>query len=295
MNGKQSRLWPIKGFQLNGPDAPDFLQRISTINISHLVDGAIARGLFLGGSSELIAAFYCRRLGRSEFQLVCAVSEAEALAGHVDKMTFAENLELRAIEVTGFELLGTELHGTPLPFAGQRTSLHASAIDPERGPFIWQESALLERGYSLGAVDMVEAVGSAWDQALVEGMTSERGSEWDSGQRALDAGLHFWIDRTKGCYPGQEVVEKSLNLGHPAQVLVLLSGTAKAAPGAKLSREGREVGILTRSTLAADGRQIGLGRVRWGSHEAGTKLDLENSSGENQGYLVEQALVESGE
>lgn len=35
------------------------------------------------------------------------------------------------------------------------------------------------------------------------------GKEWTSETLALDAGLESWIARGKGCYPGQEVVERA--------------------------------------------------------------------------------------
>lgn len=308
MDLSRARIWKIKGYQFGGPDAADFLKRISTINISRLVVGGLARGLFLGGSSELVAAFYCRRDGQNSFQIICPISEAEAFSAHVEKMTFAEDLSLIDLPIVGFEIMASSLMDVEkatqeLPFSGQRTSLRGAARESAQGLIFWEESEGLIRGYFLGETPNLQGdgsrlesrAGSDWDWALVDGFASTRGVEWEPGQRALDAGLLFWIDRDKGCYPGQEVVEKSLNLGHPAQVLALLEGEGELSLGTKVLRDGREVGVVTRSASMGGVKTHALAKIRWGSHEPGTKLDLVDSLGENHKYNVLKALLEPGD
>jgi folate-binding protein YgfZ len=66
-----------------------------------------------------------------------------------------------------------------------------------------------------------------------------------SNPRAL--GLREAIAENKGCYPGQEVIEKIISLGSPPKRLALLSGTEPApAVGAVLKDEkGSDSGTVT--------------------------------------------------
>ena len=64
------------------------------------------------------------------------------------------------------------------------------------------------------------------------------------------------VDFRKGCYPGQELVERMDSRGAaPPRSLRVLEVAPGAAPGAPIVHDGREVGVLT--SVAGD-RAIGL-------------------------------------
>ena len=95
----------------------------------------------------------------------------------------------------------------------------------------------------------------------------------------LEAGLDEHVSITKGCYPGQEVVARILNLGQVSRKLVRLE--AEGAPaleaGAHLSPEGdadgRIIGQLTSvSHDPTSGRTVALGFVRRGSWSEGDRV-----------------------
>ena len=71
-----------------------------------------------------------------------------------------------------------------------------------------------------------------------------------------------FIDRFKGCYPGQEVVERSLNVGHPARVLIAIEGNSPITRGEKLPFEGGGEALVT-SVAEANGIYRALVRVPW--------------------------------
>ena len=84
------------------------------------------------------------------------------------------------------------------------------------------------------------------------------------------------VSFTKGCYIGQEIVERVRAQGHVNKKLVRVAFDAAGpvAPGTKLTAAGAEAGEVTSSVYSpAAGKVIGLAIVRTQFAEAGTVLD----------------------
>jgi folate-binding protein YgfZ len=111
----------------------------------------------------------------------------------------------------------------------------------------------------------------------------ERGAPWfgyDFGEKQIphEAGLQeSHISYTKGCYTGQEIVERVRSRGHVNRVRVSLkfAGAAEPAANAALFAGGQEVGHVTRTGFspAADA-WIGMGYVRREKAAVGTELEM---------------------
>src|SRR5262249_2121769 len=90
------------------------------------------------------------------------------------------------------------------------------------------------------------------------------------------------ISYTKGCYLGQEPIVRLRDLGHANRELtgLRIDGPEPAPAGAKLWREGKEVGQVTSSVYSpALGTAIALAYVRRGSTEPGTAVEVESGGG----------------
>jgi aminomethyltransferase len=82
--------------------------------------------------------------------------------------------------------------------------------------------------------------------------------------------VHF----NKGCYLGQEIVERVRSRGGVHRFLVRLAADREIAPGTKLTFEGREAGEVTSLAFStAQGRWVGLGYVRLHEVPAGAVLN----------------------
>jgi len=99
----------------------------------------------------------------------------------------------------------------------------------------------------------------------------EQGIPWygyDFGEKQIphEAGLeNSHISFTKGCYTGQEIVERVRSRGQVNRVRVSLQFEAKEAPAPNtpLSSEGKEVGFITRSGFSPTLKAfIGMGYLR---------------------------------
>jgi tRNA-modifying protein YgfZ len=86
---------------------------------------------------------------------------------------------------------------------------------------------------------------------------------------------------TKGCYPGQEIVERARSRGHVNWKLVgvAVDAAASPAPGDRIQSEGREVGEVTSACFSPWlDRPIALAYVRREVSQPGTRLTLISGS-----------------
>jgi folate-binding protein YgfZ len=91
-----------------------------------------------------------------------------------------------------------------------------------------------------------------------------------------ETGQMHAVSFTKGCYIGQEIVERIRAQGHVNKTLVRLALERSDAPqaGTKLTVDGKEAGEITSAVYSVElGRVAALGYVRVAHAEAGTALD----------------------
>ena len=85
--------------------------------------------------------------------------------------------------------------------------------------------------------------------------------------------LHF----NKGCYLGQETVERIRSRGHVKRLLVRLriASAAAPSPGAKLTTEGKGTGEITSAAISpALGCVVALAYIRTQYARQGTRLEV---------------------
>jgi len=110
------------------------------------------------------------------------------------------------------------------------------------------------------------------------------GHDFDDKQIPHEAGLeHSHISYEKGCYTGQEIVERVRSRGHANRRLTLMRFSADEAPdpGTKLLFAGSDVGNVTSTAFSPILKQrIGLGYVRREHAGCGTSLDASGIAAE---------------
>jgi len=92
-------------------------------------------------------------------------------------------------------------------------------------------------------------------------------------------GLHF----NKGCYLGQEIVERVRSRGHVNRLLVRLGidGSEPPASGAKVLADGKEIGEITSAALSpALGKVVALAYLRAEYAGGGNTLSVEGTRAE---------------
>jgi len=104
------------------------------------------------------------------------------------------------------------------------------------------------------------------------------GAELQDTTLPVEAGLESRaISYTKGCYVGQEIIERIRSRGHVNRKLMglLLEGAGVPAVGTKLIVEGKEAGEITTAVYSPTfGRAIALAYVRREYFNPGTRLEI---------------------
>lgn len=135
----------------------------------------------------------------------------------------------------------------------------------------------------------LEQLGASWVGAhaqnilRVEAGIPRYGMDFSEENLLLEVGLDNAFSFTKGCYLGQEVVERIRSRGHVNKKLcgLLLHGNTPASSGDAIIAAGNEVGKITSSVASmALNRPIALGYIHKDFCSPGTKLSVrrENSS-----------------
>jgi sarcosine oxidase subunit alpha len=146
---------------------------------------------------------------------------------------------------------------------------------------LWQELGRRVRA-SGGVPAGIEAVNSI----RLESGTAWFGMDYDDKNIPHETGLEVSrINYEKGCYTGQEIVERVRSRGHANRRLTglqFLDGKAPAV-GTKLlvpgDSAGKEVGHVTSAGYSPLlGRRIGLGYVRREHSALGTRLDASGAA-----------------
>jgi len=166
---------------------------------------------------------------------------------------------------------GTQVRVVATTHAGEQGYLLFG--NPEVGGKLWEHCC------AAGA----EPVGmEALDVLRIEAGIPWHGHDMDDTTLIGEVGLAAAISFTKGCYLGQEVVERVAARGQVQRKLVgfLCDGQAVPPAGTKLMAEGKEVGWITSAARSpARGATIALGYVRREWWEVGSEVRL--GTGEN--------------
>ena len=113
----------------------------------------------------------------------------------------------------------------------------------------------------------------------------------------LECGLEARaVSYTKGCYIGQEVINRIHSVGHVNRELrgLRLADDLKALPqrGDKLFQAGKEAGYITSAVYSPRLKaNIALGYVRREASQTGAEMTLQTAAGESKARIVELPFV----
>lgn len=133
--------------------------------------------------------------------------------------------------------------------------------------------------------------GTAFEIARIEAGIPRFGVDMDETNIPLESGIEAQaVSYSKGCYIGQEVINRIHSIGHVNRELrrLRLADDVKTLPtrGDRLFHEGKEVGHVTSAvrspTLKAN---IGLGYVRREVNQVGTELKVHIAAGEVAAWI----------
>lgn len=249
--------------RIEGPDAASFLNRLLTIDALRMPVGCGARPFLLEPTGRIVACFHLLRTGDEAFLAECTGGHGADVLGRLDMYHFGERIEFEAAETrTVLSLQGD----------GATAVLQASGVTPPAEPWDHHEVELDDVAVRVARVDRVgtpgydvwcavedaAAVGDALrargatdgdaadlERMRVEGGVPDHPAEYGAHSSPLEVSGVSGVTEGKGCYPGQEVVERTLALGRPPRRLVRLALDGEVGVGATLRSADVAAGVVT--------------------------------------------------
>jgi folate-binding protein YgfZ len=292
--------------RFTGPDRVRYLNALLTNNILALAPGTGAISLLLNPQGHILAEVETLGLDESVLAISYAMSR-EQLASTFEKFIIMDDVTME--DLTD-QMGAIAIEGPQAPAALAEVTGVAYDSLPELGHREADAGAIpcriLRR--SPGGIPGIEFIaeraqlGALWEKlagavrrhgggpigyATLNVLRLEAGIPWfsyDFDDKVIphEAGLEgTHISFTKGCYTGQEIVERVRSRGHVNRRRVGLEFSGKDAPppGASLLFEGKEAGHVTRAAFSPGlGRAIGMGYLRREANAPGTQVEWAGGS-----------------
>jgi aminomethyltransferase len=268
-----------------GEDRVRWMNGMVTGNVRDLAQNRGTYSFLLNPQGHILGDLYIYNRGE-HLLLDTDCSQAVRLREVFEKYIIMDDVEVNDLSE---KLTAIGLRGPTAAAVLERAGLNAGSLQPlELCDLAWHDVGLsLIRGATRDSFEIWLAPLNAarvWE-ALVMAGAAPVGTEalemWriaaglprygqDIRERDLpqETEQHQALDFTKGCYVGQEIVERIRSRGqvHRKFTGFLLAGESPAAPGTKIQADGKDVGELTSvaSLPQADGKRatIALGYVR---------------------------------
>jgi len=287
--------------EFTGPDRARYLNAILTNNVKDLAANHGIVSLFLSPQGRILAELETYALPESLFGVSFAMIR-ERLIADLDKYIIMDDVTL----TDRTEEFGTlALEGPKAAEIAQRVSgVDVSTLDElefretrvgeisckvfRRSPGgVLGAEFLIERAHLPSLWEILEAAtrkagGGPAGYTALNALRLELGAAWfgyDFGEKQIphEAGLQdSHISYTKGCYTGQEIVERVRSRGQVNRVRVMVQFDSKEIPdaGTVLLSEGKEFGYVTRTGFSPRlNAPIGMGYVRREKSAVGSELD----------------------
>lgn len=237
--------------KFDGPDASDFLHRLSTVDMKRLSTGTGAHGLFLGATGKILFRFYIWKTGSQayafEYDGGTNATRVQTLTDLIERYRFSERLTLHPPEPFHahwrFDLANQS--ALSLDSSPEEWTTHHGTLEFGR-PWSIKWSRLSKRPTDLPPLPDSKTL-NRW---RVESVRPAEDSEISPSVGPLEIGLQDAIARNKGCYPGQEVIERTFTYGSPAYRLGLFSSEHPMPPGTPIrtNENPNPVTVVTSST-----------------------------------------------
>ena len=276
---------------VTGRDRTRWLNGMVTNNIRDLAPGSGVYTFLLNPQGRILGDMYVFNRGES-FLIDTDRQQADKLTQLLKKYIIMDQVVLSEADSRLITSLGME--GPQAKEVLQRAGCEPGELQPlEVADRTWNDASVslvrsLQGGYMIWLSP--ENAGTMWE-ALVSSGATQVGTEalemWriatgiprygtDIRERDLpqETGQQHALNFSKGCYIGQEIVERIRSRGavHRRFTGFTFEGRLPAV-GTKLERDGRELGEVTSATVLPSGQAIGLGYLRREAGEAGATID----------------------
>lgn len=296
---------------VHGPDARKWLNGMISANVQALEPGAVAPSFQLDPKGHILATFDIACLSPESFLLITEASQAPALAERLRRYVFISKLQI----VTAADVSAeppVEAPATVLVASLALRGKSAPALLRGAGfsPVPDQSGRRLEAESPIGPVTLCLSCPGEEDQIELEIASTQAPALWhllrqagaipagtasQERDRILSGVPRFGLDIrgselpqetgqmealnfNKGCYVGQEIVERIRSRGSVHRQFSAFVLQAPVPPGSTIRIDDKEVGLITSLTGLHDG-VAALGYMRRPHNEPGTRFTIDGVEG----------------
>jgi folate-binding protein YgfZ len=276
-----------------GEDRARLLHALTTNHIQQLLPGHGCYAFFLNANGRVIAD--ANMLASTGYILIDAEPEVrESLWAHLDHYIIADDVTLHDDTDATFCL------GVEGPAAEERLcALGAPAPGNDFAHEAWNDLTVARLSFTgepgfrvFGPAERKNAVLDLFyltpvsledaDVVRIEYGRPRYGVDITGAQIAAETGQTQAMHFSKGCYLGQEIVERVKSRGHVNKRLVTMEFDTYAvpAPHAKVVAGEKEIGEITSAAVSpALGKVVALGYVRVPHEQAGALVEVGGAAG----------------
>jgi len=234
---------PAGVVRVSGEDRLSWLHTLLSQQLDVAVEGQARDFLYLDPKGNAIAAG--RALVRdADVLLVTAPEVAAPLTAQLDRMRFM--LRVTVADESGDWALAS-IRGGDVPGAPAAMTFRADGdgvVVGDRSGGVDLLGSVAWTDGRLAGLGLPEAVAQDWEAWRITHGEPAWGSEIAPGRRPQELGLlPTHVHLRKGCYPGQESIAKTWNLGRPRRALAVLE--LDAEPGEAVHVGGREAPVTS--------------------------------------------------
>jgi folate-binding protein YgfZ len=204
--------------------------------------------------------------GERGWLLLLEEGRAESALAHFDRYLISEKVELELLDerLSVVALGGSELVARlglePLA-EGQRTAepwrdgwlLRGVGLDPADALLVLPREGVAGALEALAALGLEAATSAEFDALRVAAGRARIGFDDGAGAIPLELGLWDAMSFRKGCYLGQEIIERLFSRSTPARRLMRLASPVALAPGTPVLAGEDVVGTVTGVVAASEG------------------------------------------
>jgi glycine cleavage system T protein len=284
-------------FRMSGRDHAKLLQRLVSNDVKKLTPGHGTYATLLNAQGHIVVdmRLYC---AGDCFLVDVEADLREKAIQSFRRFIIADQVEIEPLELYALAFQGPRARGLlektlhiDLPamqefahfttnYAGFPLRVVRASSTGEEGYEVWLNAGGMEAvwGAACGQAPTYDMLPCGWEALeilRIEAGIPRYGTELGEDVIPLEAGLWNALSFNKGCYIGQEIVERARSRGHVNWNLtgLTVNSAQPIPPGGKAIVEGREVAEITSScTSPTLGKIIALAYVRREFSEPGAKL-----------------------
>ncbi len=251
--------------KVTGEDRARLLHAMTTNHVQQMQPGDVVYAFFLDAQGRILADAHLLCF-EDHFLLDVAPASRAFLLEHLDHYIIADDVELEDVTASTW-CLGVEGDGVEPPADAVQISYTG-----EPGYRLYGSGPLPELG--LPPMSLEEA-----DALRIANRKPAFGVDFGDKSIPQETQLMHAVHFQKGCYIGQEIVERVRARGHLNKLLMAfeIAAPVTVAAGEKVFHEGKETGEITSSVIHA-GKTFGFGVIRVPAAAVGAVVEVAGHS-----------------